>query len=142
MRRHGFTLLELAIILAIAASCLTVAAPALIHGRAILAVRAARADVAAAIATTRGLAVLAGGARLVITPAGTLSIERADGLAMAATVDLAGRYGVSVVTPAMNPLTLHYDPLGIGRMTSATVRLERGGVTADIVISAYGRVRL
>lgn len=142
MRRHGFTLLELAIVLALLATLFTAAAPAFARGRDVLAVRAARAELASAVAAARSHAILVGGAQLVIDPAGTLSIARAGGGGLSDPIDLATRYGVSLDTPGQMPVLLRYDALGIGRMTNATLHIRRGDLSAAIVISAYGRVRL
>lgn len=142
MRRHGFTLLELAIILALLATLFAAAAPAFARGRDVLAVRAARADLAAAVAAARSYAILTGGAQLIIEPAGLLSIERTAGGTLSDPIDLAARYGVRLDTPGGTPVLLRYDALGIGRMTNATMHIRRGDLSAAVVISSYGRVRL
>jgi Tfp pilus assembly protein FimT len=141
MRRDGFTLLELALILALLALVFAVATPVLSNARSVLAIRAARAELIAALAATRAQAVLAGGAQLVVTPAGELRVQRDDGVVLRAPVQLASRYGVTVATPRDAPVVLRYDALGIGRMTSTTVRIRRGAAAATITISAYGRAR-
>jgi type II secretory pathway pseudopilin PulG len=141
IRRHGFTLLELAIIFAVLTVLCVSALPAFTNARRVLAIRAARADVIAAISATRAHAVLVGGAQLVVTPDGELRIERGDGRAVGEAVHLGARYGVLIATPRNVPVVLRYDALGIGRMTNTTLRLHRGDVTATITVSAYGRAR-
>src|SRR5688500_11361562 len=98
IRRSGFTLLELALVLALLATVFVAAAPVLTRARAVLAIRAARGEVIAALAATRAHAVLTGGAQLVITPAGELRVERADGVALREPVQLGTRYGVTIDT--------------------------------------------
>jgi prepilin-type N-terminal cleavage/methylation domain-containing protein len=141
MRRSGFTLLELALVLALLALLLSAAAPGLTRARATLASRAARAEIIAAIAATRALAVLTGGAQLVVTPAGELRVERADGTLLREPIHLAARYGVAIETERDLPVVLRYDGLGIGRMTSTTVRIRRRDAVLTVTVSAYGRAR-
>ena len=141
MRRPGFSLLELALILTLLATVLLAAAPAFTGARAVLAVRAARAELIAAIATTRAQVVLTGGAQLFISLAGQLRVERADGVPLDEPIPLAARYGVTIGTARDLPLVLRYDALGIGRMTSTTLSIRRGDAVATVTISAYGRAR-
>lgn len=140
-RRAGFTLLELALILALLATVFLVAAPVLNRARAVLAIRAARAEVIAAIAATRAHAVLTGGAQLVITPPSELRVERADGVALGEPVRLVERYGVTIDTARDRAVVLRYDALGIGRMANTTLRIRRGDAVATITVAAYGRAR-
>ena len=140
-RRSAFTLLELAVILALLAILFLAAAPVLSGARAVLAVRSARAEVIAALAATRAQAVLTGGAQLVITSDGNLRIERADGALLREPVPLAARYGVAIVGAGDLPVILRYDALGIGRMTNTTLWIHRGDVASTVCVAAYGRAR-
>ena len=141
MRRHGFSLLELTLVLVILAVLFTAGAPIYVHGRAALAVRAARSDLIATIALTRAQAILAGGAQLVVTPGGELRVERPDGVPLADPILLGTRYGVTVQTARNQTVVLQYDALGIGRITSTTIGVRRGSAAANVIVSAYGRAR-
>jgi type II secretory pathway pseudopilin PulG len=140
-RRAGFTLLELALIFVLLATVCLAAAPMLSRARAVLAIRAARAEVIGALAATRAQAVLTGGAQLVITAAGDLRIERADGVLLREPLPVAARYGVTIGAGRDLPVVLRYDALGIGRMTNTTLRIHRGDIAATVIVAAYGRAR-
>jgi prepilin-type N-terminal cleavage/methylation domain-containing protein len=140
--RAGFTLLELALTLLVAGIIAGTALPALAHARDALAVRAARAELAAAFAITRVTAVRAGGAVLVLdTVSGTAWMERPGGGRFPTSFPLAERYGVTLSTDRTPPAAFRYDALGIGRLANGVIRLERRRVRATLTISAYGRVR-
>ena len=140
--RPGTTLLELTFALVITAIVATMSLPTMLHARRVLAVRAARADLAAALATARSAAVLSGGAAVTIDVAhGVVWIATGDGRRIGDAQPLSARHGVTL--EADRPLiTVQYDALGIGRLANASIRVRRGDVTAAVTISAYGRVRL
>lgn len=139
MRPSGYTLVELIFVLAVLGILLGIALPPLAHWRDRAAVHAAREELAGALAWTRLAAASRGGATLVLDPAGPRFWVRAAGVD-GPPVDLRQRYGVRIDgRPALR--LFRYDLLGIGRITSATVRLRRGSAEAGLVVSAYGRVR-
>jgi prepilin-type N-terminal cleavage/methylation domain-containing protein len=140
-RHTGFSLVELALALTLIATIFAIALPAFGHARAVLSVRAARAELMSAIATTRAQAILVGGAHIIISPAGTMHTERADGVPIGDATDLAARYGVTIETARSAPVVLRYDALGIGRLTNTTITVRRATVSADVIVSAYGRAR-
>jgi type II secretory pathway pseudopilin PulG len=141
--RHGFSLVELGVVLCLLGLVLTLALPRLRHAREVLAVRAARAELAGAIAAARANAVLAGGATLVVDPyAHRAWIEAADGRRAAIDYPLGSRYGVRIETERGTPVSIRYDALGIGRMANATLGVRRGDIRMTLTVSAYGRVRL
>ena len=140
MTRRGYTIAELLVVLALLALLLAMAGPQAVRWRDAFAVRAARDDLAAALAWTRVAAVSGAGARLVVEPdpARFRTLTTLGDLGPAA--DLGDRYGVEFETPAA-PTEIAYDALGIGRLASRTLILRRGAARAGVVISAYGRVR-
>jgi prepilin-type N-terminal cleavage/methylation domain-containing protein len=144
MRHHtGFTLIELAIVLAAGAILLTLALPRLQHAWHGAAVRSAQAELAGAATAARAAAVLAGGATLFIDPvSGSAWIETRAGVRLLPDYPVGARYGVRLETPKGASIAVRYDALGIGRLANATVTLRRGHADAGITISAYGRVRL
>jgi prepilin-type N-terminal cleavage/methylation domain-containing protein len=140
--RHGFTLIELIVGLALAGLIAATALPSAARARDRLAVRSAHAELAAALAATRATAVVAGGATLHIdVPAASAWIQAPAGTRDGQTVDLAARYGVSLHTRTGHAVALRFDALGIGRMANATIQVRRGTAEASFVVSAYGRLR-
>lgn len=140
-RRDGYTLLELLIALSLLGILLTMALPPVGRWRDQVAVRAARDDLAGAIAWTRMAAAARGGAALVVDPVtGRVWTRTAEGEDFP-VIDLQDRYDVELETGAASLLILHYDAFGIGRTASRTFTLRRGVVTGGVTVSAYGRYR-
>lgn len=140
--RPGYTLGELALVLLLATLVITAAAPSMARGRHTLAVRAARAELIAAIATARSAAILNGGATVIIDAAsGAVWIEVADGRRLGDVRPLAHHYDVTIELDRGPRAALRYDALGIGRLANASVRIRRGEALAIVTVSAYGRVR-
>lgn len=140
-RRHGFTLIEIATVLALLGVLMAVAMPPLVGWRDGLAVRAARDDLATALARARIAAVATGGAALVVDPAAGRSWIRtpaADGLE---PVDLRERYRVEVDVGGADAVEVRFDALGIGRLANRRIAIRRGRARAGLTISAYGRAR-
>jgi Tfp pilus assembly protein FimT len=139
----GTTLIELLLALCLLGILTGLAGPAVDRGVDRFAVRAARDELAAAVSRTQSSAIALGGAVLVLDPGhATFWIRSATRDTVLRPVDLAARHGVDIVTSgAADPVELVYDGLGIGRMTSRTIRLVRGTATATVAVSAYGRAR-
>jgi prepilin-type N-terminal cleavage/methylation domain-containing protein len=141
--RFGFTLLELAIVLALAAVLLGAGTIAFSRLLDRYAVRAARDALAAGFAHARAAAIAHGGASLVVDlHAARFRIDAAGALP-AAPQDLRAQYRVTLSTDGLpaDSLAFHFDALGIGRMTSRTLRIRRGHAEAGITVAAYGRIR-
>lgn len=139
--KSGYTLIELLLVLFLLGVLLSLALQPLARWRDQAAVHAAREELAAALAHTRITAISASGATLVLTPAtGSFSTRTRAGT-VGLPVDLQARYRVGVDAGAGDSVTFHYDALGIGRLTSRTVTMKRGGARAGITVSAYGRFR-
>jgi prepilin-type N-terminal cleavage/methylation domain-containing protein len=143
MRSHsGYTLLELTLVLTLAALLAGAGTPALLHARNVMSVRAARAETVSAFAAARATAILAGGAALHIdAPASAVWIETAAGRRAGSERALGAQYGVVVQLERAEHVVVRYDALGIGRLANTTVRIRRGRVAATLTVSAYGRVR-
>jgi Tfp pilus assembly protein FimT len=139
----GTTLIELLLALCLLGILTGLAAPAMGHGLDVMATRAARDELAAAVSRTRSSAVALGGASLMVDPGhATFWIRSAAGDTVLRPVDLFTRHGVGVTAPgAAGTVELSFDALGIGRMTSRTIRLIRGTAVANVTVSAYGRAR-
>jgi type II secretory pathway pseudopilin PulG len=140
--RTAHTLLELAIVLTLIGAAAAAAAGPLHGARDQVAVAAARRELAAMVAATRSVAIMAGGARLLIDlPAATVWIETASGVHPGWLRDFGDRYGVTMAASRTQRLELRFDGLGVGRMTSATMQVRRGRAVSELVVSSYGRVR-
>jgi type II secretory pathway pseudopilin PulG len=140
--RTAHSLLELAIVLTLIGTAAAAAAGPLHGARDQVAVAAARRELAAMVAATRSVAILSGGARLVIDlPAATVWLETGSGVHPGWVRDFGDRYGVTLAAARVQRLELRFDGLGVGRMANATVQLRRGRATSDLVVSSYGRVR-
>jgi prepilin-type N-terminal cleavage/methylation domain-containing protein len=142
--RPAFTLLELALVLTILAIIAGTALPAFGRGVDAVSVGAARAELVSAFAVARVTAIRAGGASIIIdTATGRVWVETLAGQRVPnADYPVAARYGVALSTDrASSPVILRYDGLGIGRITSAVIRIQRRRASAAVTISAYGRVR-
>ncbi|HSJ07527.1 MAG TPA: type II secretion system protein [Longimicrobiales bacterium] len=139
--RAGYSIVELVLALLILGIIAGIAVPATAGARDRIAVGSARAELAAAVATARSTAIVAGGATLVID--GPRAVAWIETPAQSSTVrhDVGARYGVTLRTARDQPVSLRFDALGIGRMTATTVRVRRGTREAALVVSAYGRVR-
>lgn len=137
---RGFTLLEMAVVLAflgLAVSALLRAARGQMDRLAVL---GAREEVVGIIHRARQEAVAVGGAEVVLTSddSGVDLLAAGDTLLRS---DLHAAYGVrmSFSRPGSR-VTLTFGPLGLGRVSSQTLRFNRGAQEAVAVISSLGRV--
>lgn len=140
----GLTLLELLCALAVMGVLLGMAAIPVARVGDVLAVRAAREAIVNAAATARALAASHGGAALTIeVREGTLAIATRDG-AVADTVSRiarAFRVDVGFDDARLAVATIRFDALGLGRLASRTVHVQRGSARGGVTFSAYGRAR-
>lgn len=141
MNRRGYTLIELALVLAVIGVAAGVVVGPAGHVRDVLAVRSARAELSGLTAIARSTAILTGGAALVVDiPDGSASIQTLSGERVGDVRDIAARHGVSLEASS-SLVRIRYDALGIGRMANAVIRIRAGNVTGTITVSTYGRVR-
>ena len=139
---RGHTLIELALTLAILAILLGTAAAPLRDLRDLAAVLSAREQLVGLIIQARASAVTRGGARLDIVPdSGAARISNGDSLVRVYPLGEPAESVVWELPRARPTLRLTFDPVGIGRFASATIRFRRGRVTRSILVSTYGRVR-
>ena len=139
--RNGYSLLELVIVLFMVALLLGIVVAPVMHARDVVAVRAARAELASLIALTRSTAIAAGGASVVIDiAAGSAWMEATPGARVGDIQHISARHSVTLHA-AQPVLRIRYDALGIGRISNATIRVKSGSVTGRLTISSYGRVR-
>lgn len=139
--RNGHTLLELCVVLLLAALAASVALPAGRHLSDAFAVVAAREALAGLIAEARAMAPGRGGASVHLRDGPWRAWAQAGG-SWLRSVDFAADLGVAVVLPrGRNALDLRFDVLGLGQVASETIVLQRGDSRRTLIVSGYGRVR-
>lgn len=139
VRRAGLTILELLVVLAIGAIVLSLTLPSARRLKDGWAVTAAREAVVGMVERTRTEALESGGAALTLDPVGdSLWVVTGDGSVV--SLDLVADFDVDL-EPGDRPVELAFGPLGIGLLTSRTLRLTRGGARRSLTVSSYGRVR-
>lgn len=139
----GHTLPELLGALLLVAVLAALAVPGLRYLEGAVAARAARDALVGVFARARAIAAARGGATVVLDQAARrvwIEDDRGAGSAL----ELGEGFGVTLAVDgrADDPVRLRFDGLGIGRVTSRTVRLRRSGAEARVTLSSYGRVRV
>jgi len=138
---RGHTLVELIFVLLMTGVAVSTVAPVARRQRDRTAVVGAREAVVGLLAEARSAAMELGAARVRVT----VSPPRAELIvrgAVVRTANLDGDFGVEVsLGGSATAAELAYDALGIGRVASQTISLRRGRETAELVVSAHGRVR-
>lgn len=136
----GHTLLELAVVVGLLGLFALVAVGGARSQLDTLAVQVAREEVAGLLREARSVARIHGGARVVWEEGAPVELRvRAD--------SVVRRYDPRVHGVRLAPRSgrtsfeLVYGPTGLGRATSLTLELRRGGVTRALVVSSYGRTR-
>ena len=138
---RGYTLVELLFVLVLAGTTVASLAPTARRQRDRALVIGAREAVVGLLAEARTAAMEAGDAsvRITTTPA------RAEALVGAVTLRAAALdtdFGVAVsLSGSAVQVELAYDALGLGRVASQTITFRRGGESAELLVSGYGRVR-
>lgn len=137
---RGFTLVELATVLAllaVGASAIAPTARRLAHRASVV---QAREEVVRALARGRAGAVVSGGSVVTVhARPPRVRIVTADwGMR---EVTLGGQDLRVMLTGGRDSLTFRYDRLGVGRFASGSITLGRGDARAGLVVSSYGRVR-
>lgn len=136
--KMGATLIEIAVVLSLLALLGVGLLPAARASADRAAVVGAREALAAMLVRTRAEAQRHGGAVLRIEPDGR--VELAIGDSTLASLDPRAEFKVGLSTGSRVPVALRFDGLGIGRASSRTLELRRGGADATLVVAAYGRV--
>jgi len=137
---RGHTLIEMLLVLTLLGASTASLAPTARRYRDRSSVVAAREALVGLLAEARLAAMEGGGARVELHGAPwTASVVASDSTLRA--VSLGGEYGVTLTLDGDEDLELVFDALGLGRMTARTIGLQRGDASAELVVSAYGRVR-
>jgi prepilin-type N-terminal cleavage/methylation domain-containing protein len=139
MRRVGFTLLEITVVLTLSAVLLALAVPRLSSLRDRSAVRAAADDVGGSFAAARAAAIARRAAvAIVLDTAAASVLVRAGGQVLARRA-LRAIYGVGL---SSNRDSAVYDARGLGYgVTNLTVVVRRGAIVDTLTMSRLGRVR-
>ncbi len=139
--RHGFTILELAAVLALLAVAASLSFPVGWRVRERLSVIGAREELVGLITQARGEALRHGGSSLIVVrhPA---EIRVEAGGEILRRVDIGATWRTELVLSGGRPsVELRFDASGLGRMAARSVTFTRGSAVARLIISAYGRVR-
>ena len=133
--------MELLFVLVLTGTTIASLAPAVRRQRDRALVAGAREAVVGVLAETRVAAMASGGASVRITSVPARAEAFAGALALRSAW-LGTDFGVDVsLSGAATEVELAYDALGLGRVASQTITFRRGGESAELVVSGYGRVR-
>lgn len=136
----GFTLLELAAVLLLLGFSLGGLLPAARRQLDRIAVLGAREEVAGLFHRARAEAVAFGGATIHLD-SGNASAKLLAGGEVVDQVALMDEYRVTLLlSRGRSEAELSFDPLGLGRVASQTLRFHRGKAEAGLVVSSLGRV--
>ena len=139
--RRGFTLAELAVVLAILAVVTAITLPPLLGLLDWIAVNTAAQDVTTAVAVTRNAAIMQSSRRRLVIARDSLRIDRWAGDSWAPLERWPGpdRHGVTL--EVSTPVVV-FDPIGLPWGVSNTkVVLRRGVRSETITLSRLGRVK-
>jgi type II secretory pathway pseudopilin PulG len=138
---RGHTLVEMLFVLTLLGASTASLAPTARRYRDRASVVAAREALVGILAEARLAAMESGGARVALHGAPWVA-SALIGDSTLRVVSLEGEYGVTLrLGGGDQELELAFDALGLGRMTARTISLDRGDASAELVVSAYGRVR-
>ena len=139
--RHGFTLLELTVVLTLLALAASLSFPIGQRARERLSVIGAREDLVALITRARAEALRRGGSTLtVVRSPAEIRIE--SGGELLHRVDVESTWRTQLVLSGGRPsVELRFDASGLGTMAARSITLTRGSAVVRLIVSAYGRVR-
>ena len=139
--RAGFTLLELVAALALLGIGLANLIPVARQQVDRMAVVGARDEVEGLLHLARREAVARGSSDLVLSvePPRAVLLSGTDTLAEARLGRAARPVRLSL-SRGRSEVRLSFGPLGLGRVSSQTIRFERGDALATLVVSSLGRV--
>ena len=139
--KHGFSLVELVIVVALLLLATSVGIPVSHRVRDAAAVHGAVSGLLALVTEARIVAVARGGAEVHLSDSPPSATIVVGGTTLrSAQFEPADRLVLRL--PRGRPRwTLRYDALGIGRIASSTLTVQAGEVSRRLVVSSYGRLR-
>jgi prepilin-type N-terminal cleavage/methylation domain-containing protein len=139
MLRRGFSLLELTVVMTIAAILLALAVPRLAHMRDAASVRTAKGELAELFSAARQEAIARRAPVTVGIDAARGDVELRAGGARLVRRSLTASYDVSITA---NRDSTVYDPRGVGfGLANFTIVVRRGTAVDTLRMSRLGRVR-
>jgi prepilin-type N-terminal cleavage/methylation domain-containing protein len=139
-RSQGFTLMELALVLALLGLTISHLLSAARYQADRMAVLAAREDLAGLLHRARTEAISRGGAEVVLTTSPPLA-ELLSGEDTLARTPIGEAYGVALgLSRGRAEARLRFGPLGLGIVASQTLGITKGEAEAFLVVSSLGRV--
>jgi len=136
----GFTLLELMTVLALLGVVLAGGLKKTSRMRDRLAVASARESVVGVFHRARMEAVASGGARIRLS-ASSASVQLWSGGVRRSDLGVGDVFGVQMsLSGGRDEAEIRLDALGLGRVASQTIRMQRGMAEARLVVSSYGRL--
>jgi type II secretory pathway pseudopilin PulG len=138
---RGHTLIELLLVLTLLGASTASLAPTARRYRDRSSVVAAREAIVGLLSEARLAAMEAGGSRVTLVgDPSAVGVVVGDSTVRA--VDLRGEYQVRLeLAGGRTDAEVAFDALGLGRMAAQTIGVRRGDASAEIIVSAYGRVR-
>jgi type II secretory pathway pseudopilin PulG len=138
---RGHTLIELLLVLTLMGATGASLAPTALRYRDRGSVLAAREAIIGLLTDARLAAMERGEAWVRIeTNPSMASVSTVDGVLR--EVDVSGEFDVAVALGgSATTVDLRFNSLGLGVMSAQTIRFARGSQAAELVISAFGRVR-
>ncbi len=139
IRRVGFTLLELLVVVLVSAILLALALPRISALRDGSAVRSAMGELGASFSTARGAAISRRALVAVVLDTGGGAVEVRSAGQILLRRPLRSIYGITL---ASNRDSAVYDARGLGYgVTNLTVVVRRGTMVDTLTMSRLGRVR-
>lgn len=136
----GYSVLELATVLLLLTLLTGTVLPPLRRQVDRMAVLGAREEVAGLFHRARFEAVAMGSSGIHLD-SGAASVTLSAGGEVLDHSGLADEYGVSLsLSSGHTQADLTFDPLGLGRVASQTLRFRRGRAEAGLVVSSFGRI--
>ena len=138
--RHGHTLLELTLVLAVAGLTLGIALPRIAALGDTLAVDQAAREIVTAHRRARYAAILKSRPIMLTVSADSLAYRVVGASARLWWLPGPARSDIALVGP---PRQITFSPLGITTgLSNATFRLSRGSASRTVIVSRLGRVRV
>ena len=138
--RAGYSIIEIAIVLAILAALAPPLLTSAVRLRTSFYLTRSQEEAARLLAEARWAAIAEGGATLVLTaipPRGIVVSAAGDTVAAA----VLGDGGVALQLSRGRPTArIRYGPLGLGLVSSQTIRFTLAGEERSLVVSSLGRV--